>query len=499
MIDHNVMDNKSLIDVKHLIEHRKNVYFNKQEDFYYNNNLKKRWKAKDRFKIKDEYTVDELLSYDDKDFIEIAYLAILNRRPDIVGFNMYSNSLRELKLSKIEILWELRNCDEGKKTNGAVVFKLRRKVYLYKIKNFFKYKIPFVRYIFKLLSILVTLPKHIKRLEILEVYIKAKNFEDDIIVNNNFNELFDQIQDSTIKLGKKINEQSFILKKLSETSIKYQEYVDNDIKREKELEDLKYNINKMSDNIINLNDNFSDLKHQFYEANSLKPNYIQIAPTRRDASISSINSMYYAFENKFRGSKKEIKERLKVYLQEIKNIDRNNSDNLILDIGCGRGEWIELLKDNDINAHGIDINPIMIKEALSEGLNVQEIDAFKYLKNQENNSFQVISGFHIVEHFSYNNLIILIDEVLRVLKPGGLVIFETPNPENILVGSCNFYLDPTHKNPLPPAFLTFLIEYRGFKNIKVNRIQPINNIDIDNEFIKDKFSVGQDYYVVGEK
>jgi O-antigen chain-terminating methyltransferase len=76
-----------------------------------------------------------------------------------------------------------------------------------------------------------------------------------------------------------------------------------------------------------------------------------------------------------------------------------------------------------------------------------------------------VTGFHIIEHFSFNALMALLNEVMRVLRPGGIVIFETPNPENIVVGSNYFYLDPTHRHPLPTELMEFLFKNRGFEKI----------------------------------
>ena len=100
-------------------------------------------------------------------------------------------------------------------------------------------------------------------------------------------------------------------------------------------------------------------------------------------------------------------------------------------------------------------------------------------------------------------MISLFDEALRVLKPGGLVIFETPNPENIFVGSCTFYGDPTHKNPIPPNTLLFLIKYQGFVEPQIVRLNPLNYIEYEkDDALKDlvyRFNMGQDYAVIARK
>ena len=132
----------------------------------------------------------------------------------------------------------------------------------------------------------------------------------------------------------------------------------------------------------------------------------------------------------------------------------------VLDIGCGRGEFLSLLKRNNIATRGIDLNGAMVQEAKALDLDVLEGDAIAYLRSLPDNSLAAITGFHIVEHISFKELVSLFDTANRVLMPGGLVLFETPNPENLVVGACTFNYDPTHNKPLPPDYLRFIAEAR---------------------------------------
>ncbi len=85
----------------------------------------------------------------------------------------------------------------------------------------------------------------------------------------------------------------------------------------------------------------------------------------------------------------------------------------------------------------------MVQESKALNLDVIEQDGIEFLKSLESNSISIVTGFHIVEHLPFKLLIELFDESYRVLRDGGLIIFETPNPENILVASCSFYTDRT--------------------------------------------------------
>ncbi|GEM_PF-1300698 len=185
------------------------------------------------------------------------------------------------------------------------------------------------------------------------------------------------------------------------------------------------------------------------------------------------DALYLAFEDKFRGSREEIKERVKVYLPTIREAGAGTEVGPVLDVGCGRGEWLELLKENKLQAYGIDSNKAMVKQCEAKGLRVTKSDVMLYLANVHDESLGAITGFHIIEHLPFNVWLKLLDEALRTLKKGGVAIFETPNPSNMLVGSNNFYLDPTHRNPLPSAMLKFMAEARGFTDVEILNLHPV--------------------------
>jgi SAM-dependent methyltransferase len=176
------------------------------------------------------------------------------------------------------------------------------------------------------------------------------------------------------------------------------------------------------------------------------------------------DGFYSAFEEEFRGSQAIIRERLKIYLPLIAE-QPGAIGAPILDVGCGRGEWLELLQESGYNAIGIDINGAMVVQCQERGLNVQRHDVFEYLRSLPDNSLGGVSGFHIVEHLPFDRLVSLMAEAFRVVQPGGFVLFETPNPQNVLVGSFSFYLDPTHRNPIPFDVMRFLLRYSGFEPV----------------------------------
>ena len=143
----------------------------------------------------------------------------------------------------------------------------------------------------------------------------------------------------------------------------------------------------------------------------------------------------------------------------------------------------------------------MLEACHTLGLKVKQGDGISYLKKQSDESFIIISAFHVVEHISFENLQILVQEALRVLKPGGILIMETPNPENIKVATENFYLDPTHIKPIPSGLLSFLPEFYGFVRTKTLRLQEPKELHTKENITLQEVlgDVSPDYAVIAQK
>jgi len=218
----------------------------------------------------------------------------------------------------------------------------------------------------------------------------------------------------------------------------------------------------------------------------------------------ALDAFYLSLEDHFRGDRVEIKERLRVYLPWIERGGIGRDDRLLLDVGCGRGEWLELLQEQGVRAVGVDSNRALARQCRELNLEVVEADLISHLRGLPDASLGAITGFHIIEHLPIEALVKFLDETVRVLKPGGLVIFETPNPQNVLVGTCNFYFDPTHRNPLPSPIARFLVESRGFTNVEVLNLNPSDELPVagDSDLVRrfNQYFYGpMDYAVVGTR
>lgn len=212
-------------------------------------------------------------------------------------------------------------------------------------------------------------------------------------------------------------------------------------------------------------------------------------------------NFYRAFEDRHRGSRELIKTRLAVYLPFILPLQQFYKNCQGVDLGCGRGEWLELMQENGMAVQGIDLDQGMLEAAHERGLNVSQGDAIQSLQSLAPESQMLVSGFHLAEHLPFDALQVLIRESLRVLKPGGLLILETPNPENIVVGTANFYLDPTHHQPIPSQLLSFMVEYAGFEKVKALRLQEHAGLADNNalNLMSVLNGVSPDYAVVAQK
>jgi 2-polyprenyl-3-methyl-5-hydroxy-6-metoxy-1,4-benzoquinol methylase len=201
----------------------------------------------------------------------------------------------------------------------------------------------------------------------------------------------------------------------------------------------------------------------------VKPDQLVKLSTGFDA-VSRAHAM------RFRGSFEEVKERVSVYVPELKSVAELGP---VLDVGCGGGELLSVLKENDINAYGIEILDSAVEECVAAGLDARVDDALHHLASVPKGSLGAVTAIHVVEHLGIDTLIEMIDLALRALKPGGMIIFETPNPGNVMVGADSFYIDPTHDHPIPSALLEFLVSIRGFTDARVMPLKRAPNLFTD--------------------
>lgn len=193
-------------------------------------------------------------------------------------------------------------------------------------------------------------------------------------------------------------------------------------------------------------------------------------PKDADGFGAVMDSFYHKLENKYRGTTADIRNRLRVYLPDVESAVMRTGGKAVMDIGCGRGEWLGLLKDFDIPAIGIDTNSVQIADVKEMGFDVRQSDARSALSEAKDCSLACITAHHLVEHLPFEEVLWIVREAMRVLAPGGLLLFETPNVRNILVGASSFHNDPTHLHPMTDSVMSVMFETVGFFPIETRHL-----------------------------
>jgi SAM-dependent methyltransferase len=198
----------------------------------------------------------------------------------------------------------------------------------------------------------------------------------------------------------------------------------------------------------------------------------QTLQTLATGETCTAEAFFATFDAQFRGSRADIKERRRVYLPTLTEAQIGMGDSLIVDLGCGRGEWLEVLHEEGLQGKGVDGNPMLVEECRRYKLDVVESEILTYLRSAPDGSIGGVTGFHIIEYLPFDALLNLFDETARVLQPGGVAIFETPNPQNVVVSTHEFFLDPRRRTPLPSPLLKFIAEVKGLHRIQVLPLEP---------------------------
>ncbi len=216
------------------------------------------------------------------------------------------------------------------------------------------------------------------------------------------------------------------------------------------------------------------------------------------SSLAAEAAFYPALEQHFRGTREELQARQGVYRAWIDQAPPGP----VADIGCGRGEWLELLATWGREARGVDTNAVLVAQGRERGLAMDQADAVTWLSQQPEASLAAITSFHVVEHLPFGMLLTLVAQARRALKPGGMIVLETPNPENLIVASHTFWTDPTHQRPIPPLLLDFIVLHGGFEVVAVPRLNPPDEASLPpaaEGALRQLLAQGRDYAVIGRK
>lgn len=210
----------------------------------------------------------------------------------------------------------------------------------------------------------------------------------------------------------------------------------------------------------------------YTELRTLRQKPVQHAETPRVVAVSTpadepIPIDWMRFANAFRGSEERIRAQQSRYVARF-----TGTQGTILDIGCGRGEFLEAARDAGLSARGIDLSRECVELCRSKGLSAEVADLFEFLKDLPDSSLGGVYCSQVVEHLAPSRLPVLVQLIGKKLRAGGLVAFETPNPECLAIFATHFYIDPTHTRPVPAVLLRFYLEEAGFGNVEIERLEP---------------------------
>jgi O-antigen chain-terminating methyltransferase len=189
------------------------------------------------------------------------------------------------------------------------------------------------------------------------------------------------------------------------------------------------------------------------------------------ARSANRGAAYLAFEDLHRGTREEIKRRQAVYLPHFRR--SLGPETPLLDLGCGRGEFLELCRENGLPARGVDVNPAMVAICRERGLDVAEADGLSYLRGLPPGSLGGILLSQVIEHLSLDALSELVALCAEKLAPGGALIAETVNPQSLSTFAGAFYVDLTHNKPVHPEAARFLWRWAGLGEVEILYLSPM--------------------------
>jgi 2-polyprenyl-3-methyl-5-hydroxy-6-metoxy-1,4-benzoquinol methylase len=205
---------------------------------------------------------------------------------------------------------------------------------------------------------------------------------------------------------------------------------------------------------------------------------------------------YGRFAERFRGTEEYVRRNVEFYKPFFANCEN------VLDIGCGRGEFLALMRERGIAASGIDLSEESVEQCRRNGVNAEVADLFWYLAQQEE-EFDGIFSSQVVEHLDPRRLPEMVKLCAASLRRGGLLAIETPNPECLAIFATHFYLDPTHTRPVPHPLISFYMEEAGFGQIEVHELSPavesMPEVAQLPEAFRKRFFGGLDYAIMGRK
>lgn len=459
--------------------------------------------------------VRPMLGLEHKAFVQACYERILQRDPDPEGARYHINRLHNREISKLELVYEFAQSEEGRHRG----IRLRGKKGQYRLLHSFRklFRVPIagrvLRFIYNLIGInrvinsLVNWNRDIEgRIEKLEQMCDSlqNGFQEQIDNRNELQHLLEGLQRQfDIYTSRAEN----LEVNVRNNNILLEKYGGLLEKHEMNLDQYGNDINNLNVQMSNLKADVINIKRPGSEG-ELEEEY-SVNTERIVSGTDSYYSIdYFDFENRFRGSQKHVKDMQRIYLPYFAGCKN------VIDIGCGRGEFMQLLSENGIGVTGVDIYLPYVEYCKMNRLSVFHGDGVEFLKQQK--QVDGIFAGQVVEHISVNQIIELCAVAYEKLTNGSYLIMETPNPKSLAIYTEAFYQDPSHNKPVHPETLKYLVEKRGFSDVQIlytegsrlpyhipklsdDNDEREHEFDLAMQRIEDLLYGSQDYAIIAKK
>lgn len=470
---------------------------------------------------RESWSVHELTAFDDAAFVMNAYRAVVRRDPDAQGLDDALTALREGRVEKVELLGGIRRSPEGRAA-GVRIRGLWPRYWALRLRA-----LPVFGSLAALIHVVADLPRLRRRVSRLEgalvtqrgdvAHVVAGARERLAGLEGRIERLAGGIEEELVWLAQQGGQRRMVAEALARRDsqlaamraallLQQQEAMERYAETRGAVDRVEAQQSAMREDIMKslqdelrrveavereLSSSWLELSRKHAASMEALAWQVQSARELAQARIEELgqkvatalhtagddaadwDQLYVALEDRFRGKADEIARRLVAYVPHIHEVHAGTVRHPVLDVGCGRGEWLKILRNDGLAGRGIDFNRTMVERCRSEGLAVEAGDALAYLDAAAAGTFGAITAFHVIEHLTSAQLLRLLRGSARALMPGGIVILETPNPENVVVGACNFYVDPTHNRPLPPELMAFLLEQTGFEDVRIVRMGEV--------------------------
>ncbi len=456
----------------------------------------------------------------EKDFVVLLYRKILSREPDPRGYIDTLNLVLSKTRTRAQLIQGFAQSEEGIYRNIKLTG-LDKEIRKERIKNFIK-RIPVVGYLVRWTSNIIFLSRRLAALS------DSYNF-----LNLHVENMDLQLKD-TEQQSRQANYHCDVLEDKFRHAIWWSDHLDEQraevtAQLEQKLETVKQGQQESTKSYAELEEKYKKTVTQYHELQKAYDitkkqlvvcmDYVQNKTKQENElqEVAKINSelcdQFYLHYNEelMPDSRDEVKGRAVPYIEKIRswyNGYAGTEDSpKFVDLGCGECEWIELLSENGFAAVGVDSNVHVVNKVRKNfpEFSIECEDAITYLKQCEDNSVDLISSFHMVEHMDFLTIITLLKECYRTLKKGGMLIIETPNPQNILITTYYFNLDPTHNKPIPIELMSYFMEESGFEVKEKLMLNPLNFVPYEykaEDPIKDivfRFNLEQAYSIMAVK